>query len=69
MSSERIYDAGLSLICWPIDALLASRLPRLLRFALIPLAMLLGFVGVLLSIPFLIAGTVVEMWERTGPPA
>lgn len=61
--SEKIGDTGLDLCVYPLS--LAHRAPRgIIRFLCFPLAMPFCVITLILSIPFIFAVVIVEMWEE-----
>lgn len=61
--SEKIADIGMDLTFYPLN--LAYKAPReLVRFLCFPLAIPFCFVTLLLSLPFMLAMVIAEMWEE-----
>lgn len=64
-TSERIFEAGWSVGFWPLEV--ADKLPRgIVRFFGYLFALLLGIPCVLMSFPFIVAGTLAEIWEKAN---
>ncbi len=65
MTSERIFEIGLAVYLSPV--FLAEKMPRgIIRFIAILIAIPCCFVTVLLSAPFLLFGTVLQIWEASN---